>query len=83
MKVKELIERLREMPQDARVLHLWDGAPKTEIQTIYLAKSGDVITSDYSMVCYRDEDRPVNAPTEEEDEYWETEKSPNPEEDEC
>ena len=60
--------------------HWWIGhqltcphcAAMTEIQFAYLSKSGTIVTSDYRMVCYNDEDRPVNAPSEEQDRYWET-----------
>ena len=30
MTVKELIEKLKELPQDARVFHLWDGVTKED-----------------------------------------------------
>ena len=82
MKVIDLIIELQKMPQDARVLHLWDGAPRTDIQIVYLAKNGDVITSDYGMVCYSDEDRPVDSPDEKEDRFWQTGNNPNPEDEE-
>ena len=62
MKVKELIEALKKMPQDASVTHLWDGEPRTAIQIVYLARGGFVVTSDYDMVCYSAESRPEDAP---------------------
>jgi len=72
MKVKQLIEKLQEMPEDAKVLHLWDGAPRTGIEHVWLSKGGDVITADNDMVCYSTESRPINAPTSSESEYWHT-----------
>jgi hypothetical protein len=85
MTVKELIEELEKMPQEARVFHLWDGEPRTAINIVYESKNGRVITSDYSMVCYSDEARPKGAPTVSQDEYWHTDLEPsnyNQEEDE-
>ena len=84
MKVKDLIQALGKMPQDADVLHLWDGGLRTAIEIVYLARSGEVATADYEEVCYSDESRPVGAPTRNEDPYWHTPKKgaeaypPNP-----
>ena len=72
MTVKELISQLMDMPQDAVVLHVWDGSARTEINFVWLSRGGDVITADYDMVCYHTEQRPIDAPTEEEDRYWST-----------
>lgn len=79
MKVKDLISELQKMPQEAIVWHLWDGALRTQINIVYESKTGDVVTSDYDMVCYdfSNEDRPVGTQTNEEDSYWSTPKSPN------
>jgi hypothetical protein len=70
MKVKELIERLKLMPPNADVWHLWDGEVRTEIERVWLARSGDVITSDVGMICYSSETRPVISPKSDEDPYW-------------
>ena len=72
MKVSELIEELKSMPQDMEVAHLWDGAPRTLINHVWLARDGYVVTADDRMVCYETGARPINAPTEEEDRYWES-----------
>lgn len=76
MKVKDLITELEKMPQDAEVFHLWDGAARTIIEVVYLSKNGTVITSDFGEVCYPTCDRPIEAPTEQEDKYWETPANP-------
>lgn len=76
MTVKELIEKLKELPQNAKVFHLWDGEPRTAINVVYESKNGSVITSDYKELCYSTSARPKNAPTSEEDRYWKTEESP-------
>ena len=72
MKVQALIEALQKMPQDADVTHLWDGEPRTNIEIVYLARGGFVVTSDFEMVCYSNESRPADAPTAKDDPYWET-----------
>ena len=72
MKVSELIKCLKEMPEDAEVFHLWDGEARTIINHVWLSRSGDVITADSGMTCYSTETRPIDAPTKEEDRYWET-----------
>lgn len=63
MKVSQLIECLKHMPQNANVMHLWDGEARTSIEFVWLAKSGDVITADGEMVSYSDEDRPSSVPS--------------------
>lgn len=74
MKAKELIEILKTMPPEATVTHLWDGLARTNIEHVWLSRGGFVVTSDFGMVCYSNNERPQNAPTEESDPYW---KSPN------
>jgi hypothetical protein len=76
MTVKELVEALSKMPQDARVFHLWDGEPRTAINVVYETKNGKVMTADYEMVCYSTDARPIDAPTKEENPYWETNEKP-------
>lgn len=70
MRVEELIEELKKMPQKAEVTHLWDGSLRTDINIVYESKNGLVVTSDFDMVCYYTKYRPINAPTEEEDAHW-------------
>lgn len=72
MKVRELIDALKVMPAGAEVLHLWDGKARTAIEHVWIARDGNVITADNGMVCYLTETRPAEAPTSEEDMYWET-----------
>jgi hypothetical protein len=75
MKVKDLIIELQKMPQEAMVWHLWDGEPRTEINIVYESKEGDVVTADFSEVCYSTNSRPKDAPCSEKDRYWQTPKS--------
>ncbi len=74
MKVRDLIDKLKECDMDAEVLHLWDGATRTSIEHVYMSRSGDCVTADYGMVVYSDDSRPVDAPTVQEYKYWETPK---------
>ncbi len=76
MKVKQLIKALKRMPAKADVWHLWDGCARTEIEHVWLAKNGMVITADIDMSCYPTDHRPVSAPTAEEDGYWRTPEEP-------
>ncbi len=72
MKVSELIKRLKEMPADAQVLHLWDGALRTAIEHVWLTRTGVVGTGDHDEVCYDTDDRPLEAPSQEQERYWAT-----------
>lgn len=75
MTVAEIIGELRKMPQDLDVLHVWDGAPRTAIKHVWLARDKSaVITADDSEVVYSAEYRPESAPGEEE-RYWYTRSS--------
>ena len=75
MKVRELIESLEKLPQDARVFHLWDGEPRTAINVVYEAKNGRVITADYKQACYSLSARPKDSLISEDSLYW-TEDEP-------
>lgn len=79
MKVSELIEKLKAMPQDAEVRHLWDGAARTEIKHVWLTREGVVVTADDGEACYNTPDRPADAPTVEQDRYWRTPSPPDEE----
>lgn len=76
MKAAKLIDALRTMPPDAEVFHLWDGEARTVIEHVWLARDGNVLTADNSMVCYSTETRPVDAPTSDENRYWQTPGAP-------
>uniref|UniRef100_A0A6M3LNX1 Uncharacterized protein n=1 Tax=viral metagenome TaxID=1070528 RepID=A0A6M3LNX1_9ZZZZ len=70
MNVYEVIVALSKMPLSANVFHLGDGECRTEINLVWLGKDGDVVTSDFDMVLYSEECRPIGAPSEKEDPYW-------------
>jgi len=72
MKVKQAIELLKTMDQDADLQHLWDGECRTIVEHIYMGKTGICVTADSEMVAYSEECRPIDAPTPKEDPYWET-----------
>lgn len=58
------------MPQDAEMGHLWDGAVRSMVEGVYLAKSGNVVGAPKDEPAYYDEDRPKDAPTQKEDPYY-------------
>lgn len=64
------------MPQEAFVLHLWDGAPRTAIEHVWVSRDGIVITADCGERCYANEDRPHDAPTKDVDSVWYTPSEP-------
>lgn len=70
MQVKDLIKELQKMPPNAEVKHVWDGAARTDIDMVYLAQSGFVITIESDMVVYHDEDRPINAPSSDKEAFY-------------
>ena len=70
MTVGELIAALADMPQDAGVWALWDGAARSEINLVWLARDGKVVTADGTEPAMYDDDRPVDAPTRDEDNDW-------------
>lgn len=72
MNVKELIEALERLPSNARVLQLFDGEPRADVNIAYKARNGCVILSDCREVCYQTEYRPLNAPSAEINKYWKT-----------
>lgn len=71
MKVSELIMLLADLPQDAEVGYIYDGASRGDFTGAWLARSGDVclIGNEEQNVMY-DEDRPAWAPTVEQERYW-------------
>jgi len=76
MKVKQLIKKLKKMPKNAEVTHVWDGEERTGIEHVYLNKAGRVVTADWDQVVYSDKSRPIGAPTKDKDPYWSTPDSP-------
>ncbi len=72
MKVKQAIELLKNMDQDAELVHLWDGECRTSIEHIYMGKTGNCVTADCEMVAYSEAARPIDAPSPKEDRYWQT-----------
>ena len=70
MTAKELIEYLKQMPQDTNVYYLYDGEPRTDIDVCYLAKNGKVVLSDYGQIVHTEDCRPVGAPTRKEQQWY-------------
>ena len=72
MKVKQAIELLKNMDQNAEVMHLWDGECRTSVEHIYMGKTGVCVTADCEQPAYSEEGRPTYAPSPREDPDWET-----------
>jgi hypothetical protein len=70
MTVKELIKELQLMPENAGVGIVYDGAIRADAGKVILARSRIVAIKAMNEPLYYDEDRPVGAPTSEEDPYW-------------
>ena len=67
MKVWELISALEKMPPNAKVRGAYDGAPRLEINSLWLARSGIVVLTERGQVIYDADDRPADSPNEP---YW-------------
>jgi len=74
MIVSELIEKLKQMNQEAEIRHLWDGELYTSIDHVYMGKTGICVTAGEGQVAYSDDGRPIDAPSAKEDRYWKTPK---------
>ena len=70
MTVSELIVALADMPRDADVWCLWDGATRSEVDIVWISREGKVVFADCTETSYYDVDRPVDAPTVAQDRYW-------------
>lgn len=69
MNVKQLIELLTQMPLEAEVRCIWDGAPRSEIAHVWAARNGIVMLADSEEVVYSKESRP---PWANDDPCWKT-----------
>jgi hypothetical protein len=74
MTVEQLIKQLEKMPKNAKVFHLWNGEPRTEINLVYECKSGQVITADFDQYCYSKNARPKNVSSRRS--VWKTKSNP-------
>ena len=72
MKVRNLINSLQGLPQDADVWIIYDGEARIEADVVFVARSGNVMLTDTNQPVYSSESRPVSAPTEEQNLYWKT-----------
>lgn len=71
MTVAEVIEDLKNMPQDAEFRAIHDGY-SCDLSLIWLSKGGAVIVADFDEVVYKDKNRPIGAPDEKQKKYWHT-----------
>jgi hypothetical protein len=59
MTVSELIEELKKMPQEAKVMHFWDGRARTEIDFVWVSNAGYVVTAEQGYGEAEGEDAPL------------------------
>ena len=71
MKVKDALELLSQMPPDADLRYLWDGEARSVVCHVWKARNGDVILADQDEPVYAVDERPADAPSEE-DSLWRT-----------
>jgi hypothetical protein len=71
MKVCELVDLLKELPQEAGVFCLWDGLLRGSVDVAWKARNGRVVLAKSGEVVYSTATRPETAPTSEEFQFWE------------
>lgn len=76
MKVKDALKLLSQMPPDAELRYLWDGEARSVVRHVWMARNGDVILADQDEPVQVVDERPANAPGEE-DSSWSTPWRPN------
>lgn len=72
MKVSHLIEALLRLPQDHSVWVVYDGAARQPVEHAWPTSDGRVLLAGSERAVYYSADRPIGAPTQEEDPYWQT-----------
>lgn len=70
MTVKKMLQILNKMPQDFEIWHVWDGAARGTVDSVWQTPDNRVIVSHSEEPIYYSEDRPFCAPTVEEDKCW-------------
>ena len=59
------------MPQDAKVFTIYDGFCTVDPDHVWLARGGNyVVMVDQNAPVYRDGDRPIGAPSEDDEMGW-------------
>lgn len=58
MKVNELIELLKTMPQDASLGYVWDGGVRGKFDIVYLSNDNNVVCADNGEYVSDDEECP-------------------------
>lgn len=70
MTVGELIAQLMKLPQDQDVKMLWDGAARSDVEIVYVAKGRYIVLAPLDEPCYNDDDRPEDAPLSTDNRHW-------------
>lgn len=66
MKVKDLVRRLLDMPQNAETLYVYDGAARSDVAEVWISKGGAVVLAGEGRYVYDDEDAPAGSNRESE-----------------
>jgi len=77
MNAQQLIEALKQLPQEVEVGCVWDGGIRTDVRHVWLTRDGKHIAlADYDALVLSDWERPVDAPDENSEEYWHAPSAP-------
>ncbi len=76
MKTHELIQKLLQLPQDAEVSIVYDGADRMDVDHIWLSQKGSILLSGSNNPIYETEDRPEGVPS---DRFYSTSDLPSEE----
>lgn len=76
MTVVELIEKLKQLPQTADVVYVYDGGTYGSADHVWSSNDGRIVLAGSGETVYDDVDRPTTAPTAEENPYWRTPSTP-------
>lgn len=69
------------MPQEAKVKYIYDGAAYGNTDLVWQTRGGNVRICSYAHNVYSTKNRPLDAPTQEEQKYWSTPDDPKKPED--
>jgi hypothetical protein len=74
--VGQLIAKLQQMPQDAKVWAIYDGFCSVDPEHVWLSRGGYVVMVDANSPVYHEDARPEWAPHERDESNWHTPEVP-------
>lgn len=72
MIVSELIHLLQQQDPNDSIMVVYDGLPRMIPCKVWKSAEGQTLIADDEMVIYNTEDRPVYAPSTEQEAFWDT-----------